>query len=132
MKALSIRQPWAWLIVHGGKDIENRKWNTKYRGRFWVHASKTVDTDAMVKYRDVIPKISDLKFGGIIGSVELVDVVTQSDSKWWIGPKGFVLKNPLPDSFSELPGSLGFFEPEDPNHGVEDYPANDGGCGPIF
>lgn len=40
MKALSIRQPWAWLIVHGGKDIENRSWHTKFRGRFLVHAAK--------------------------------------------------------------------------------------------
>ena len=40
MKALSIRQPWAWLIVHGRKDIENRSWRTKFRGRFLVHAAQ--------------------------------------------------------------------------------------------
>ncbi|MNQ62267.1 ASCH domain protein [compost metagenome] len=40
MKALSIRQPWAWLIIHGGKDVENRSWHTKHRGRFLVHAAK--------------------------------------------------------------------------------------------
>jgi hypothetical protein len=40
MKALSIRQPWAWLIVKGYKDIENRTWATKLRGRVFVHASK--------------------------------------------------------------------------------------------
>lgn len=39
MKALSIRQPWAWLILHGGKDIENRSWNTNFRGRFLIHAA---------------------------------------------------------------------------------------------
>ena len=32
MKALSIRQPWSWLILHGGKDIENRSWRTNVRG----------------------------------------------------------------------------------------------------
>lgn len=37
MKALSIQQPWAWLIVNGYKDVENRDWNTKFRGRFYVH-----------------------------------------------------------------------------------------------
>jgi len=40
MKALSIIQPWAWLITRGYKDIENRGWYTPYRGRFLVHASK--------------------------------------------------------------------------------------------
>ena len=39
MKALSIRQPWAWLILHGGKDIENRTWATKLRGRVLIHAA---------------------------------------------------------------------------------------------
>ena len=32
MKALSIRQPWAWAIINAGKDIENRQWPTKFRG----------------------------------------------------------------------------------------------------
>jgi len=40
MKAISIRQPWAWLIVNGYKDIENRSWPTKFRGRVLIHASK--------------------------------------------------------------------------------------------
>ncbi len=41
--ALSIRQPWAWLIINGYKDIENRSWPTNYRGTFFIHASKTFD-----------------------------------------------------------------------------------------
>lgn len=40
MKALSIRQPWAWMILHAGKDIENREWPTRFRGRVLIHASK--------------------------------------------------------------------------------------------
>ncbi len=39
MKALSIKQPWASLIAHGIKDIENRTWATKYRGTIYIHAS---------------------------------------------------------------------------------------------
>lgn len=39
MKALSLRQPWLWVVLHG-KTIENRVWNTHYRGRFLLHASK--------------------------------------------------------------------------------------------
>ena len=33
MKAISIRQPWAWLVVNGHKDVENRTWRTKHRER---------------------------------------------------------------------------------------------------
>ena len=40
MKALSIRQPWAWAILHAGKDFENRDWYTSFRGRFAIHAAK--------------------------------------------------------------------------------------------
>ncbi|MDX6480321.1 MAG: hypothetical protein QOG85_831 [Gaiellaceae bacterium] len=39
MKALSLRQPWAWAVIHGGKRVENRVWNTKFRGSFLIHAS---------------------------------------------------------------------------------------------
>ncbi|RZJ91586.1 MAG: ASCH domain-containing protein, partial [Chryseobacterium sp.] len=39
MKSLSIKQPWASLIASGIKDIENRTWATKYRGRIYIHAS---------------------------------------------------------------------------------------------
>jgi len=40
LPVLSIRQPWAWAIVHAGKDIENRNWPTRFRGRFLIHAAK--------------------------------------------------------------------------------------------
>lgn len=39
IKALSIRQPWAWLILWAGKDIENRSRRFHFRGRFLIHAS---------------------------------------------------------------------------------------------
>src|SRR5690349_14501124 len=40
MKALSIRQPWAWLIVNGHKPVENRSWPTKYTGKLLIHAGQ--------------------------------------------------------------------------------------------
>jgi hypothetical protein len=40
-RALSLKQPWAWAVIHGPKDIENRRWNTDFRGLFWVAASAT-------------------------------------------------------------------------------------------
>lgn len=45
--ALSIMQPWAWLIVNGHKDIENRDWSTKFRGPVAIHAGKKVDVDCV-------------------------------------------------------------------------------------
>lgn len=122
MKALSIRQPWAWLIIHGGKDIENRSWHTKFRGRFLVHASSGCTRKewaeavsfaleaGMIKHPADVPAIDELQRGGIIGSVELVDSVDTSDSPWYMGEKGFVLRDPKPLGFTPIKGRLGFFD----------------------
>ena len=45
--ALSVRQPWAWALLHGGKTIENRTWRRHYRGRIWIHASGRENRDAV-------------------------------------------------------------------------------------
>lgn len=125
MKALSIRQPWAWLIVHGGKDIENRSWHTKLRGRFLVHAAQGMTRKEHAEaYQFFLesgagqppfdfPSFEDLQCGGIVGSVELVDSVDTSDSPWYMGQKGFVLRDPKPLPFVPLKGRLGFFEVDD-------------------
>lgn len=111
MKAISIRQPWAWLILHGGKDIENRTWPTKFRGRVLVHAAKGMtraEYDATQR-RGLMPFIRDMERGGIVGSVEIVDCVQQSDSPWYEGAYGFVLRDPQPVPFIPMKGALGFF-----------------------
>lgn len=121
MKALSIRQPWAWLIIHGGKDIENRTWHTKHRGRFLVHAAKGMtlkEYQFAARYcidrgLNVPPPPFQLQHGGIIGSVELVSSVDNSESAWYMGEKGFVLRDPLPLPFAPLKGQLNFFEVPD-------------------
>jgi hypothetical protein len=41
VKALTLRSHWAWLVVNGYKDMENRSWPTRLRGRIWVHASSS-------------------------------------------------------------------------------------------
>jgi hypothetical protein len=51
-----------------------------------------------------------LRFGGIIGRVELVDVVRQSDSKWFSGPIGFVLRDPVALPFTPTRGMLNLFD----------------------
>jgi hypothetical protein len=43
MKTLSVVWPWPWLIMYGGKDIENRSWRTDYRGRILIHVLKKPD-----------------------------------------------------------------------------------------
>ena len=35
---LTVRPPWSWAIAHGGKRIENRSWDLKYRGPLWLHS----------------------------------------------------------------------------------------------
>jgi hypothetical protein len=128
VKALSIHNPWAWLIVSGYKDIENRDWPTKFRGRFLIHASKKMTNydydDAMDLLDQTLPLSrveqvcrrakfinSDNHLGGIIGEAEIVDCVTQSDSRWFFGKFGFVITNARPLPFRACRGMLGFFDP---------------------
>ncbi len=99
MKALSLKQPFAELILQGRKKIELRKWNTKFRGEFLIHSSKVPDKKAMKEFG-----FSDLPCGYILGKAKLVDVKKygseeehQKDrnlhlaSKAW-GKYGFVLE----------------------------------------
>lgn len=64
MKALSIRQPWAWLIVNGFKDIENRSWDTKYRGLVLIHASKGMTKDQYRACREICNSLPPLQAEG--------------------------------------------------------------------
>ena len=121
MRALSLTQPWAWLVVHGGKVIENRTWHTRLRGRFLVHAAKRMTRDDwMTAYylaKDVgglalansIPGHDALERGGIIGSVELVDELDPTPepvAAWHMaGQFGFVLRHVEPLPFYRCDGS---------------------------
>jgi hypothetical protein len=98
-KALSIRQPYAWLIVAGHKDVENRTWQTSHRGPFLIHASKTVEHEAVNQYKQLckeqgVPWPKTLPTGAIVGVADLVDCVASHDSDWFTGPVGWVLENP--------------------------------------
>lgn len=125
MKAISIRSPWWWYILHEGKDIENRNWPTKFRGRVLVHASKwwnmeevgcdfhTADEIAGTKLRDSPATVLSIGEGRghIVGSVEIVDCVSFSPSPWFFGDYGFVLRNPVPFRRPiKFRGALGFFD----------------------
>ena len=123
--ALSIRQPWAHCIMHLGKDIENRNWHTRMRGRICLHAAKGMTRDeydecmSVVRHVHVhrpfadppiVPSYGTITRGGIIGTVEIVDCVESSESPWFFGRYGLVLRNPEPVPFVPVKGALGFFD----------------------
>ena len=118
MKALTLRPHWAWLVLNGHKDIENRSWPTRLRERIWVHAGMRPTTRA--EYADFVatcrrrrirnyPEREGIPTGGIVGSVAIADCVTRSRSYWFKGDYGFVLKDARRCRFRALKGQLGFF-----------------------
>jgi hypothetical protein len=120
MKALSIRQPWAWLIVNGYKDIENRTWPTRFRGRVLIHASKAMTRQEYEKARAraeridptlIFPDFDALARGGIVGVARITECLKRSDSPWHIrGAWGFKLEGARPLAFKPRKGALGFFD----------------------
>lgn len=119
MKALTLRPTWAWFVVNGYKDIENRSWPTRLRGRIWIHASSSLVTKAEYERFESIcrrrriknyPERDGFQTGGIVGSVQIVNCVDRSRSFWFGGPYGFVLKNARRARFKPMKGRLGFFE----------------------
>jgi hypothetical protein len=95
LSALTLRQPWAWAVIHGGKNIENRSWTTSLRGTFAIHAGRGFDGFEDLEEIGVRPpRREDLVHGAIIGLVDLVDVVERHRSPWFSGPYGFVLARP--------------------------------------
>lgn len=110
MLTLSIKQPWAWLIVNGHKDIENRGWKTELRGRILIHAGKKHDGSPAAWDWPGIARPDHLDYGGIVGEAEIVDCVTASASPWFQGPYGFVIRNARPLPFRPFRGQLGFFQ----------------------
>ena len=105
LKIISVRQPWASLIVNGHKDVENRTWPTKYRGLVLIHASLRSDdithSEVGVRPPMLLPE------GGIVGITEIVDCVKQSNSRWHVRHHwGFVLANSRPLPFVKWKGAL--------------------------
>lgn len=101
MKALTIKQPWAWLIIAGYKRIENRTWKTGYRGALAIHAGKAFDVEGWLWVRKAFPGIrmphpDNFTRGAVIGTVQLQSIVTDSDNPWFGGPYGWVFDHPRP------------------------------------
>lgn len=114
MKALSIRQPWAWLIVNGHKPVENRTWSTTYRGELLIHAGKEFDAPGLQSVLAAFPELASrlpaqFDLGGIVGAATLSECVTTHGSDWFTGPYGFVMRDARPLPFTPWRGELGFF-----------------------
>lgn len=137
MKALSVRAPWWWAILHLGKDIENRDWYTHFRGTIWLHAGKwwnsaeIIDTwnwevlqiwsranPGVTRPSGPAPETLQAGCGCLVGKIDVVDCKMNIASPWFCGKWGFVLANPvaLPKPIP-FKGALGFFEVPD---GIEE------------
>ena len=123
-KCLSLKQPYAELLISGKKTIEVRKWNTTFRGKFLVHASKNISEEACKRL-----KIDQAKFvtGAIIGKANLYNVISYGSKNSFLKDKnkhfassnyenpkyGFLVNQakrfdiPIP-----IRGKLGFFHVE--------------------
>ncbi|OMB79250.1 ASCH domain-containing protein [Mycolicibacterium conceptionense] len=98
MRAITVRQPWAWQIINQGKNIENRTRNIagKYRGPVAIHAGLQPDKEALRRLPKrapewvTAPRVFD--YGVILGVVDLVDVheahthLTRRDGPMLVGP----------------------------------------------
>ena len=117
MKALSLKQPFAELILQGKKKIELRKWNTGFRGEFLIHASKIPNEKAMKEFG-----FYKLPIRFFVGKTKCVSVKKYKNeeehrkdkdkhlaSSLW-GDYGFILENA--ERISPIParGSLGFWD----------------------
>lgn len=116
MRALSILQPYAWLICDADKDIENRTWETSVRGWVLIHAGKryakqdfTDDRETYTALYGHYPDSIEEMTGGIVGAALIIGCVSHSDSPWFHGPHGFVIGRKVSVPLIPCKGKLGFF-----------------------
>ncbi len=139
-RALSVRQPWAWAILHAGKRVENRSRNVTTRGPFLLHASKEctakeyaaaarwmalrgLATVPGIASRQILipgceppllPARDALPRGGFVGVASIVDVLlpSQRDVDVWHMPDfwGWRLEGVEAIPFRKATGALGFFK----------------------
>lgn len=111
LRALSIHRPYAALILAGIKPIENRTWDTRYRGLMVIHAAKhraTLPKEQLAllttPYQVTVGMLPDLQYTGFVGVVELMDVCEEAvygracDCGPWALPNSrhWILANPRP------------------------------------
>lgn len=130
-KAISIRQPWAWLIVNGYKDIENRSWKTSFKGPILIHAGKKFDRTAYDQVKKHfsheidLPEPNDFEKGGIVGVTSITDYLEEHSSKWYIpGNLAWVLQKSYPLPFRPCKGQLRIYNFDPQNDYTESMELN--------
>lgn len=113
--AISLKQPWAWAMLYAGKDVENRRWPTRFRGLVVIHASLTWDDEGedWLRARGYQPP-AELPRGAFVGTMRIVGCGHIDDLEWFslwaFGPYCFRVEDarPLP---SPIPakGRLGIY-----------------------
>lgn len=129
MKTLSVKQGHAHAIIHGVeqpdgsrlfKDVENRSRLTHLRGRIAIHAcqydpKELRETLEFWRERGIAERLPGLmRYGAVIGTVEIYDCVTAYDSPFFVGPYGYLLRNPVAIDPVTVAGHLGFWDWEPP------------------
>ena len=124
MKCLSVAQPWAWAIMHGGKNVENRVWHRAFTGTILLHASKSRKWFCR-GYQGLMPNlpaIAALPYGAIVGTVRITGCIDLEEDRaslwpqlrenvWAFGPYCFTLAEPRP-FVTPIPwsGNIAFFD----------------------
>ncbi len=119
LPVISIKQPWAWAILHAGKDVENRTWDIPRRfiGKpVLIHAGKQIDREAVIHLLHLNYRLPErLETGGIVGVAVFDDCA--NDTGQWAEPGlchwGILRAAPLP--FFACNGRLGFFSVDYPH-----------------
>ena len=79
MKALTLTQPWAWLICAGRKHYETRSWRTHYRGTLAIHAAATLKPAARIYARERRIDLAALPLGAVVATAQLVDCIATDE-----------------------------------------------------
>jgi len=128
--ALSLKQPWAALLVYGHKTVEVRRWATTRRGPVLIHAARVPDPRPE-GWAQLPPELREAAklVGGLVGAADLTSVIAYrsppvfvadrarhlNDPAWFHPPRlyGFVFANARPLPFRPYPGNVRFFTVED-------------------
>lgn len=116
MRCLTVRNPWAWAIIHAGKSVENRQRRTAHRGPLLIHAGLKVEPLDVYPSGLIVPADARTGPGTIIGVVAVVDCVPLAEmngNPWASGPWCWILANPRPLTPIPWVGMPGLFDVPD-------------------
>jgi hypothetical protein len=116
VRVLTVKQPWAWALIHGPKRVENRSWPTAYRGPLLIHAGKRPDviSPAIRALLPELPPAERLDYGAIVGVVDLVDCVPYVEvagQPFAEGPWCWLVREPRPLTPLPCRGALSLWQP---------------------